>query len=330
MRCSVLIPTYNSEKVIGYTLDSVLSQTHKCDEILVWDDGSSDSTLSILRSYGTSLTVIQSHNGGVANARNQLCARATGDILAFLDHDDLWHKDYLREQLATATDYPQAVAFYTGHLNFYGMGEFDWSKLPLVTGAPEVLSPKEFLFEYNRATGRFASMSYCCLRRSTLDQLNCEPFHPALSGVDDSYLASLLPLAGPVAYNPNILACYRITETAQSSNRLKMVALWVQMFELLADRYEAQATPDLRKTFKQAYASKRRQYAKMFLGVGRMSEARDQLLSSLLNCGQPSSLIKSLGLLAASLLPQWLQPAWPSSVRVFDKPSNSNAGIRNQ
>lgn len=89
MRCSVLIPTYNSAETIELTLNSVLSQSRKPDEILVWDDGSTDATLSLLDQYGSQIKVFRSQNGGVARARNQLCQRATGELLAFLDHDDL-------------------------------------------------------------------------------------------------------------------------------------------------------------------------------------------------------------------------------------------------
>ena len=127
MRCSVLIPTYNSERVIERTLCSVFQQSFPAHEILVWDDGSSDSTLSILEKYGSKVTVFRSANRGVANARNQLCQRTTGELLAFLDHDDLWHPDYLKEQVEVAIHFPQAVAFYTGHVNMAGLGDFNWA-----------------------------------------------------------------------------------------------------------------------------------------------------------------------------------------------------------
>ena len=72
MKISVVIPTYNSARVIRLTLDSVLRQTVAPHEILVLDDGSKDETVSILNSYGSKVSVIQQPNRGVAAARNEL------------------------------------------------------------------------------------------------------------------------------------------------------------------------------------------------------------------------------------------------------------------
>src|SRR4051794_23550692 len=124
MKVSALIPTYNSAATIRGTLDSVLAQTAPADEILVMDDGSTDSTVSILESYRPRITVLQQRNGGVAQARNMLCARATGELLPFLDHDDFWHPDYLKTQRQLFPNHPRPVAFFTGHATLYGAGNY--------------------------------------------------------------------------------------------------------------------------------------------------------------------------------------------------------------
>ena len=83
MKVSVLIPTYNSASFIQITLESVLHQTIAPTEILVMDDGSTDETISILGSYKPRISVFQQRNRGVADARNELCRRARGDLIAF-------------------------------------------------------------------------------------------------------------------------------------------------------------------------------------------------------------------------------------------------------
>ena len=316
MMSSVLIPTFNSSQTIEMTLETVLRQTCTPGEILVWDDGSCDNTLSLLKKYESQISIFTSQNRGVAATRNQLCQLARGDLLAFLDHDDLWHPDYLRIQTQNAREYPGATGFYTGHINVTGYGGVDWQIPPDVQGEVEVLSPTQFLMEYNRATGRFGSMSYCCIRRETLQRVQCDAFHVSLSGVDDSYLASLLPLIGDVVYTPQKLAAYRIIETAQSANRLKMVSLWVLMFEILLPRYDAQPNRPLAVIFRKAYAAKRRQYARLLMGAAQSQEARRHFVLSIGCSKDLISCAKSMSLLLTTFLPRRLQPRWPSSQRM--------------
>lgn len=90
VRFSILIPTYNAEKYLRQTIDSVFSQTFTDYEVIVVDDGSTDQTLQVLESYGTRIRVIQQSNQGAEAARNKAAALAHGEYLAMLDHDDLF------------------------------------------------------------------------------------------------------------------------------------------------------------------------------------------------------------------------------------------------
>jgi glycosyltransferase involved in cell wall biosynthesis len=318
MKISVVIPTYNSSTTIRATIDSVFWQTCQPDEILVLDDGSSDETVSILNSLGSRITILQQEHQGVAAARNALCDRAEGELVAFLDHDDVWHPRYLETQCAQFRKHSSAVALFTGHLDFHGYAAYDWP-----VGAPtgvydsELISPLDFLERYNQATGPFASMSYCCVPKRVLVEMGKEPFHSSLSGVDDSYLCSTLPLFGAVAYTPEPLVAYRITNQAQSANRLNSFALWVNVFCVLEERYNQLAASKLRRTFRNAFASKRRQYAKILMAAHRTGEARTQLRYSLDNSDDPRSRMKSLAMLLLTYLPRALQPAWPPTHRTI-------------
>jgi glycosyltransferase involved in cell wall biosynthesis len=121
LKASVVIPTYNSERTIRAAIDSALAQTIAPYEVIVLDDGSTDDTVSILQSYGSRITLLRQENSGLASARNTLCEKAQGDLIAFLDHDDIWHARYLEVQQKNVRTYPDAVAFFPGHYNFYGM-----------------------------------------------------------------------------------------------------------------------------------------------------------------------------------------------------------------
>jgi glycosyltransferase involved in cell wall biosynthesis len=93
VKISVIIPVYNGERHLRAALESVFAQTYPLHEIITVDDGSTDSSPEILRSFGDRLTVIRQENQGVAGARNTGLAHATGEAIAFLDQDDLWPAD---------------------------------------------------------------------------------------------------------------------------------------------------------------------------------------------------------------------------------------------
>jgi glycosyltransferase involved in cell wall biosynthesis len=93
VKVSVIIPVYNGERHVRATLESVFAQTYPLHEIITVDDGSTDSSPEILRSYGERLSVVRQENQGAAAARNTGLDHATGDAIAFLDQDDLWPAD---------------------------------------------------------------------------------------------------------------------------------------------------------------------------------------------------------------------------------------------
>jgi glycosyltransferase involved in cell wall biosynthesis len=94
---SAIIPTYNGAKFVHRAIESALTQTHHLLEIIVVDDGSSDETVKAANQYP--VTVISQKNGGPASARNTGVKAASGEWLAFLDHDDSWHPNKTEAQL---------------------------------------------------------------------------------------------------------------------------------------------------------------------------------------------------------------------------------------
>lgn len=104
---SVVIPCYNAERYIVATIESVLAQQHPGIEIIVVDDGSSDRSVALVRDTYPDVRVVQQANQGVAAARNNGIAHATGEWIAFVDADDIWLPGKLAaqfEQLAANPD----------------------------------------------------------------------------------------------------------------------------------------------------------------------------------------------------------------------------------
>src|SRR4051794_26221602 len=86
---SIVINNFNYERFVGAAIDSALSQHHPRVEVVVVDDGSTDGSPDIIRSYGGDVLVELKENAGQASAMNAGFARASGDIVCFLDADDL-------------------------------------------------------------------------------------------------------------------------------------------------------------------------------------------------------------------------------------------------
>lgn len=90
MKISVAIPTYNRGHLICQTIDSILSQTVKVDEIIVVDDGSNDDTQQVILKYGEQIRYEKLANAGPAAARASAINLCSGDWIALCDSDDLW------------------------------------------------------------------------------------------------------------------------------------------------------------------------------------------------------------------------------------------------
>jgi glycosyltransferase involved in cell wall biosynthesis len=114
MTVSAIIPTYNAARWIARAIDSVLSQTHPVDEIIVVDDGSTDNTAEVVAGFGERVRYIRQSNGGPAKARNTGIRAATTEWVAFLDADDWWETQKLELQMAALHRNPNAILCYTG------------------------------------------------------------------------------------------------------------------------------------------------------------------------------------------------------------------------
>lgn len=98
MKISVIIPTYNRKFFLKRSVDSVLKQTLKPYEIIIIDDGSSDGTSSMIKESYPAVNLIRQENKGVSAARNTGIRSSSGDWICFLDSDDEWKKNKLKNQ----------------------------------------------------------------------------------------------------------------------------------------------------------------------------------------------------------------------------------------
>jgi glycosyltransferase involved in cell wall biosynthesis len=110
MRISVIIPAYNASATLFETLDSVAAQTLPPDEVILVDDGSTDSTARIAAGHRLQPRLINKPHSGAAASMNLGVRSAAGECLAFLDADDLWSADKSRLQADYLAEHDQIDA----------------------------------------------------------------------------------------------------------------------------------------------------------------------------------------------------------------------------
>jgi glycosyltransferase involved in cell wall biosynthesis len=114
---SIVVPCYNAERFLRETLESALLQTYPNTEIIVIDDGSTDGTAELIRSYGGRVNAEFGPNRGASAARNRGTALARGEFIQYLDADDLLLADAIERRVAALQETGGDVAYS------------DWEKL---------------------------------------------------------------------------------------------------------------------------------------------------------------------------------------------------------
>jgi glycosyltransferase involved in cell wall biosynthesis len=145
---SVLIPCYNREKLVKDSIDSALKQTYQNIEVIVVNDGSTDNTLSVIKSYGDRIKYIDASNQGACAARNTALKLCQGEFVQFLDSDDILDHSKVEKQLPILLGDLADISFcQADYFNECG---------PLISNHPGYPPPKgdhlDYILSYNYAT----------------------------------------------------------------------------------------------------------------------------------------------------------------------------------
>jgi len=127
---SCIVPVFNGERYIAETIKSILDQTLAPLEIIVVDDGSTDSTHDVLRPFGDHIQIVTQKNQGPSGARNRGLEQSRGEFVAFLDADDLWIPEKLELQIERMDEMPHAQ-LCSGHIKSFWIPELDHERVQL-------------------------------------------------------------------------------------------------------------------------------------------------------------------------------------------------------
>jgi glycosyltransferase involved in cell wall biosynthesis len=201
---SIVIPLYNKESSIGDTLHTVLNQTFENFEILVIDDGSTDSSLSIVQGFtDTRLKIFTKKNGGVSSARNYGIERAQFDYIAFLDADDAWDYNYLDEMHKLINRFP--------HCGMYSCAYRRVKTNRIYTESPNI--QEGIIEDYFKTTLTLNDMiswtSATIIKKEVVSKVGLFPVG-MVSG-EDCYMWCKVAIHYPVAFSHKIMATYNMT-----------------------------------------------------------------------------------------------------------------------
>jgi len=211
---SVVIPLYNKAPYIERALRSVLAQTFQDFEIIIIDDGSTDDGAEIVKGIlDARIRLIQQKNAGVSAARNRGIAESSFDLIAFLDADDEWKRDFLETVLRLKRNFPEAGAFATA----YEIRHRHVKTVPKFRAIPsppwEGLIPNYF----RSALGQNpVCTSAVAIPKKVFDRVGNFPERVPLGEDIDMWVR--IALKHPIAFSWRVGAVYHMEATGRSCN----------------------------------------------------------------------------------------------------------------
>jgi glycosyltransferase involved in cell wall biosynthesis len=202
---SVIIPNFNREKLVGETIQNMLCQSLPPYEVIVVDDGSTDGSVEVIRSFGCQVRLIRQDNRGPGAARNTGLAVATGEYIQFMDSDDLASRNKFECQVSDLERTQADIAYGPWTKVFIDNGVVTLEDHVLQTRPiPDSMSMLEwFLSDWS------IILQACLFRREYLEQV--KPFRKNLLGWEDTeFMVRLFALNPRIVFTPDCLTLYRL------------------------------------------------------------------------------------------------------------------------
>jgi len=226
MQLSVVIPLYNKASTVARSIRSVLSQKYHDFELILVDDGSTDSSLAKVEEFDDRrLKIVSQENKGVSAARNHGVDVAVNSFVCFLDADDEWKPDFLSAIASLIKSNPDA-GIYTCRYS-----EIDEQGNPFIgkTVLPEKFAGEVTEFFRTFAQSRsFICSSNICFNRKYLREIGGFPVRAKVG--EDIYVWLRLALLAPVMHDSRVLSVIHRDAENRTSSRLKPLMPFHIMF----------------------------------------------------------------------------------------------------
>lgn len=247
---SVVMPVYNGAAHLAQAIESVLAQTLPPARVVVVDDGSTDGSAALLQRYGDRITRLSQTNQGQAHARRTGADAAGGELIAFIDQDDVWDADKLARQADLMQRFPDAGATYCDHRRIDADG-----RLLATTGSGYGLRGSGRILDALLRGNFILSASLVMIRRSTYEAAG--GFLPQRGFWADDYSLWLRAAAyAPVVYQAETLVSYRQHAHNTSGDRYEQARGDIQALEELCAHLQSadmtQALPAARRALRDA------------------------------------------------------------------------------
>jgi glycosyltransferase involved in cell wall biosynthesis len=223
LRVSVIIPTYNRAVYLRQALQSVFAQTFAPFEVIVVDDGSGDNTTEVLHAFNSRLRCFCQEHKGVSAARNLGLQVAKGDVIAWLDADDVWEPDFLATVIPILHADEAIHGIYTGFFHIDAAG----NRLP--QSSQKVVPPSELYSSLIDSC--FILTSTLVVRRDCFEQVGL--FDPRLEICEDYDMLLRLAKDFTIAGVPHPLVAVRVHE----SNTIRNTAAFCRFRLALTDKH---------------------------------------------------------------------------------------------
>jgi len=271
MRVSVVIPTYNCGPFAVEAVRSVLAQTVPAHEIIVVDDGSTDDTASRVAEFGSRVRYIRKENGGVSSARNRGIAEATGDLIAFLDADDVWHPRKLEIQVTVLENHPE--------IGLVGTSTYNWPTA-IHPSPPDLNVPLEEITFDKLLTRNRLCTSTVVARASAIRAAG--EFDCSLQGPEDYDMWLRIARQSTIASLPIPLTGYRMCMPSSLSKNAVRMETGLRM--ILSKLKREGAFEGRRLLQRKAWGYFRYSSGIMYRDAGHPIIALDRYFRSLLGC----------------------------------------------
>jgi glycosyltransferase involved in cell wall biosynthesis len=284
---SVVIPCFNQAQFLDESIESVRAQTHSSKELIVIDDGSTDSSARVASRY-PDVKLVRQSNMGLAAARNSGIKASSGDYLVFLDADDYLEPNALAAGLSCLIKHPECA--------------FAWGRYRIRDAQGEVYEPGWNRDQHNDAYARLLCGNHIAMhatvmyKRDTLELIG--GFDARLPACEDYDVYLRITRRFPIVGHENVVAEYRRHGNNMSLDSPMMLAAALRVLE------SQRAYVDENANYKVAYASGIR-FWKHFYGVRclrkiarelrefRFADAKGDAVSLFRTAGAPTILLNS-------------------------------------